>query len=463
MDHETTAYSRSAFVAARPRFGLQEEGRRSRWRRTQARREAPIVIGITADASGQYANSGDSDKRGILMAIEEWNAKGGRSRSADQVGRARHRDHPGHRLTRCRAPGQAREGRVLGRRDELGRRQRHFASGAEIRRHLPQHQLELALRVGRKLSPREVRVGRQRNQLQPGSGQIGDRQVWQTLAPHHQRLRLGSRHVERHQEIGDRRGRQHRGRALGAARDARFQLHPAQGAAEVARGHRRGGGRRRYQVDAGAGLADEARDQVCLDQQPARLARRLRAPENRYVRRLRYHLVPGARSSGREGLRGALPEGEPRCHDQDAGQCVLQRLLGRPFALRGHREGEDHQQPRGHQRARAGEDPRGRAHAAPRCVHESQDAPAAADDLPGHRQPGFDQPRRPLQDPEQHRSRSGHRQRIRRQVQARAIRATPVYEPLKSHAPSPHQRNRARRPLRPAWRWASCSSSGSWR
>jgi branched-chain amino acid transport system substrate-binding protein len=37
----------------------------------------PILIGITADASGQYANSGDSDKRGVLMAIEEANAKGG--------------------------------------------------------------------------------------------------------------------------------------------------------------------------------------------------------------------------------------------------------------------------------------------------------------------------------------------------------------------------------------------------
>jgi branched-chain amino acid transport system substrate-binding protein len=37
----------------------------------------PILIGITADASGQYANSGDSDKRGVLMAIQEFNAKGG--------------------------------------------------------------------------------------------------------------------------------------------------------------------------------------------------------------------------------------------------------------------------------------------------------------------------------------------------------------------------------------------------
>ncbi len=39
--------------------------------------KAPLVIGITADASGQYASSGDSDKRGVLMAIEEANARGG--------------------------------------------------------------------------------------------------------------------------------------------------------------------------------------------------------------------------------------------------------------------------------------------------------------------------------------------------------------------------------------------------
>jgi branched-chain amino acid transport system substrate-binding protein len=39
--------------------------------------KTPILIGITADASGQYANSGDSDKRGVIMAIEEMNAKGG--------------------------------------------------------------------------------------------------------------------------------------------------------------------------------------------------------------------------------------------------------------------------------------------------------------------------------------------------------------------------------------------------
>jgi branched-chain amino acid transport system substrate-binding protein len=37
----------------------------------------PILIGFTSDASGQYANSGAMDRRGMMMAIEEFNAKGG--------------------------------------------------------------------------------------------------------------------------------------------------------------------------------------------------------------------------------------------------------------------------------------------------------------------------------------------------------------------------------------------------
>ncbi len=37
----------------------------------------PLLIGLTSDASGQYANSGASDRRGMLMAIEEFNSKGG--------------------------------------------------------------------------------------------------------------------------------------------------------------------------------------------------------------------------------------------------------------------------------------------------------------------------------------------------------------------------------------------------
>ena len=37
----------------------------------------PIKLGLTCDASGQYGNSGQDDLRGIRLAIDEFNAKGG--------------------------------------------------------------------------------------------------------------------------------------------------------------------------------------------------------------------------------------------------------------------------------------------------------------------------------------------------------------------------------------------------
>jgi branched-chain amino acid transport system substrate-binding protein len=37
----------------------------------------PIRLGLTCDASGQYGNSGQDDMRGIRLAIDEYNAKGG--------------------------------------------------------------------------------------------------------------------------------------------------------------------------------------------------------------------------------------------------------------------------------------------------------------------------------------------------------------------------------------------------
>jgi branched-chain amino acid transport system substrate-binding protein len=39
--------------------------------------DKPIRIGLTHDASGQFANSGQAEKRGTILAIEEANAKGG--------------------------------------------------------------------------------------------------------------------------------------------------------------------------------------------------------------------------------------------------------------------------------------------------------------------------------------------------------------------------------------------------
>ena len=42
-----------------------------------AKTDKPILIGMTSDASGQFANSGASDRRGMMMAIDEFNKKGG--------------------------------------------------------------------------------------------------------------------------------------------------------------------------------------------------------------------------------------------------------------------------------------------------------------------------------------------------------------------------------------------------
>ena len=43
----------------------------------RAASDKPLIIGLTTDDSGQYGNSGGSERRGILMAIAEQNAKGG--------------------------------------------------------------------------------------------------------------------------------------------------------------------------------------------------------------------------------------------------------------------------------------------------------------------------------------------------------------------------------------------------
>lgn len=47
----------------------------SRWARAQTRKS--IVIGLTCDASGSFADTGQADRRGMILAIEEANARGG--------------------------------------------------------------------------------------------------------------------------------------------------------------------------------------------------------------------------------------------------------------------------------------------------------------------------------------------------------------------------------------------------
>ena len=100
----------------------------------------PIKLGLTCDASGQYGNSGQDDLRGILMAIDEVNAKGGvlgrkitwitadtettpttGSRVAERFISPRRLHHPD-------------------RRTAFRRRQRHHPGRQQIRRDLPQHQ-----------------------------------------------------------------------------------------------------------------------------------------------------------------------------------------------------------------------------------------------------------------------------------------------------------------------------------
>src|SRR3982751_2204494 len=43
----------------------------------QSAQKKPLIIGLTMDASGQYAASGGEERLGAMMAIKEFNDKGG--------------------------------------------------------------------------------------------------------------------------------------------------------------------------------------------------------------------------------------------------------------------------------------------------------------------------------------------------------------------------------------------------
>jgi branched-chain amino acid transport system substrate-binding protein len=47
------------------------------WRWARAQPRTPILLGLTCDASGSFADSGQADRRGIVLAIDEFNAVGG--------------------------------------------------------------------------------------------------------------------------------------------------------------------------------------------------------------------------------------------------------------------------------------------------------------------------------------------------------------------------------------------------
>ena len=111
----------------------------------QSAQKKPLVIGLTMDASAASTRaSGGEERLGAMMAIKEFNAKGGVLGRHDRGDPHGHRDDAGHRLARRRADDHAQRSGVPDRRAALGRRQRDLAGRAEVRLRLPQHQLELA-------------------------------------------------------------------------------------------------------------------------------------------------------------------------------------------------------------------------------------------------------------------------------------------------------------------------------
>src|SRR2546428_7232239 len=124
-----------------------------------AQGKKPIKLGLTCDASGQYADSGQDDMRGMVMAIDELNAKGG------VLGRKI------TYITQDTETTPATGSRVAERfitREECGFLIGALSSGvanaisqvAEVRLHLPHRQLEPADRGGQGLPPHHVRLGR---------------------------------------------------------------------------------------------------------------------------------------------------------------------------------------------------------------------------------------------------------------------------------------------------------------
>jgi len=67
------AAATGGLYAAAPFFGPWQHHRA--W--AQSGQKKPIVIGLTMDASGQYAASGQEERLGAMMAIREFNEKGG--------------------------------------------------------------------------------------------------------------------------------------------------------------------------------------------------------------------------------------------------------------------------------------------------------------------------------------------------------------------------------------------------
>jgi branched-chain amino acid transport system substrate-binding protein len=74
--HGTKGLTRRQVLKAAAGFGAGV-GFIGPWRWARAQAKKPILIGLTCDATGTFADSGQAERRGMILAIEEFNAKGG--------------------------------------------------------------------------------------------------------------------------------------------------------------------------------------------------------------------------------------------------------------------------------------------------------------------------------------------------------------------------------------------------
>jgi len=76
MDKQSNGLTRRTILKGAAAFGAGV-GFVGNWRWARAQAKKPILIGLTCDATGTFADSGQTDRRGMILAIEEQNAKGG--------------------------------------------------------------------------------------------------------------------------------------------------------------------------------------------------------------------------------------------------------------------------------------------------------------------------------------------------------------------------------------------------
>ena len=132
-----------------------------------------------------------------------------------------------------------------------------------------------------------------------------------------------------------------------------------------------------------------------------------------------YHKLP---LPGVPGVREALANGLSAVADPGAGQRFLQRLHGDPRAAARHRADRLDQQHRPHQGAGRPQDGCGRPHAELRRLYRSGHPPDPADDLSRAAQSQAGRQHRPVRDSERRDARAGARHRVADHLQAEAVR-----------------------------------------